>query len=110
MLFTVNIATETAATHGGAPRALLSNSEPKRTIKIRLLLADDHPVVRLGVKAYFANHERVEVVGEAVDGRDVLAKARELKPDVVFMDTYMPRMTGWRRRGCWASNCRRRGC
>ncbi len=65
-----------------------------KTIKIRLLLADDHPVVRMGVKAFFANHERVEVVGEAVDGRDALAKARELKPDVVFMDTYMPRMTG----------------
>jgi two-component system nitrate/nitrite response regulator NarL len=66
----------------------------KKTIKIRLLLADDHPVVRMGVKAYFANHERVEIVGEAVDGRDALAKARELKPDVVFMDTYMPRLTG----------------
>ncbi len=71
-----------------------ANGDPKRTMKIRLLLADDHPVVRLGVKAYFANHDRVEVVGEAVDGRDALAKARELKPDVVFMDTYMPRMTG----------------
>ena len=68
--------------------------EKKRTVKIRLLLADDHPVVRLGMRSFFEDDADVEVVGEAVDGRDALAKARELKPDIVFMDTYMPRMTG----------------
>ncbi len=67
---------------------------PKKKVKIRLLLADDHPVVRLGVRSYFENSDRVEIVGEAVDGRDALSKARELNPDVVFMDTYMPRLTG----------------
>jgi two-component system nitrate/nitrite response regulator NarL len=89
----VNIATERHPLCA-APASAQATTSIKKTIKIRLLLADDHPVVRMGVKAYFANHERVEIVGEAVDGRDVLAKARELKPDVVFMDTYMPRLTG----------------
>jgi two-component system nitrate/nitrite response regulator NarL len=66
----------------------------KKTRKIRLLLADDHPVVRMGVRAFLASNDRVEIVGEAADGREALTKAIELKPDVVFMDTYMPRMTG----------------
>ena len=62
--------------------------------KIRLLVADDHPVVRAGIRSYLANNERVEIVGEASDGREAITKARELHPDVVFMDTYMPRMNG----------------
>lgn len=89
----VTIGTEHTA-HKAGPVATPKPGGQKKAGKIRLLLADDHPVVRLGVRAYFANHERVEIVGEAVDGRDVLAKARELNPDVVFMDTYMPRLTG----------------
>jgi two-component system, NarL family, nitrate/nitrite response regulator NarL len=71
-----------------------ATAEPPRSAKIRLLLVDDHPVVRMGVRSIFANHARVEIVGEAVDGRQAVAMARELRPDVVFMDTYMPRMTG----------------
>jgi two-component system nitrate/nitrite response regulator NarL len=93
MLSSVNIATERPADQA-ATAATSPASAPHKKARIRLLLADDHPVVRLGVRSYFANHDRVEIVGEAVDGRDVLAKARELKPDVVFMDTFMPRMTG----------------
>ena len=93
MLLHVNIAIERtanqAATTPSAPAPAL-----KKKTRIRLLLADDHPVVRLGVRSYLANNDRVEIVGEAVDGHDALTKARELKPDVVFMDTYMPRMTG----------------
>jgi len=93
MLEHVNMAIERPAMTS-APAAFQSPVAPRKKTKIRLLLADDHPVVRLGVRSFFANHERVEIVGEAVDGRDALAKARELNPDVVFMDTYMPRMTG----------------
>jgi two-component system, NarL family, nitrate/nitrite response regulator NarL len=62
--------------------------------KIRVLVADDHPVVRMGMRSYLSCHEGVEVVGEAANAREVLTKARELHPDVVFMDTYMPGMTG----------------
>jgi two-component system nitrate/nitrite response regulator NarL len=63
-------------------------------IKIRLLLADDHPVVRAGLRSYLSANGRVEIVGEACDGWEALAKAHELQPDIVFMDTYMPRMSG----------------
>jgi DNA-binding NarL/FixJ family response regulator len=62
--------------------------------KIRLLLADDHPVVRAGIRSYLANNQHMEIVGEAADGNEALSKVRELHPDVVFMDTYMPRMSG----------------
>jgi two-component system nitrate/nitrite response regulator NarL len=62
--------------------------------KIRVLVADDHPVVRMGMRSYLSSHEEVEVVGEAGTAREVLTKTRELNPDVVFMDTYMPGMTG----------------
>ena len=62
--------------------------------KIRLLVADDHPVVRAGIRSLLSNNDRVEIVGEACDGREAVSKARELHPDIVFMDTYMPRMNG----------------
>jgi two-component system nitrate/nitrite response regulator NarL len=62
--------------------------------KIKLLTADDHPIVRAGIRAFLAGAERIEIVGEAADGREALALTRELQPDVVFMDIYMPRMNG----------------
>ncbi len=62
--------------------------------KIRLLLVDDHPVVRLGIRAYLHGTGRVEVVGEAGDGQEAVSLALKLHPDVVFMDTFMPRMNG----------------
>jgi two-component system nitrate/nitrite response regulator NarL len=63
-------------------------------IKIRVLLADDHPVVRAGIRSFLSSNDNMEIVGEAEDGREAVSKARELQPDVVFMDTYMPRMNG----------------
>ena len=62
--------------------------------KIRLLIVDDHPVVRKGIWGCLAKNERVEVVGEASDGDEALAKTRELAPDVVLMDISMPKMNG----------------
>jgi DNA-binding NarL/FixJ family response regulator len=61
---------------------------------IRLLIVDDHPVVRDGLRGMFAGDDRFEVVGEAGDGREALAVARSVKPDVVLMDLRMPGMDG----------------
>ena len=61
---------------------------------IRLLIVDDHPIVRHGICMCLAHHKRIQVVGEAGDGREALTRTRELKPDVVLMDIDMPQMNG----------------
>ena len=62
--------------------------------RIKLLVVDDHPVVRRGITMCLARHEQFEIVGEAVDGRDALRQARELQPDIALMDIDMPQMSG----------------
>src|SRR5689334_17936419 len=62
--------------------------------RIKLLLVDDHPVVRQGISSCLAREQRVTVVGEAANGLEALVKARELLPDVVLMDIEMPHMNG----------------
>jgi DNA-binding NarL/FixJ family response regulator len=62
--------------------------------RIRILIADDHPVVRAGVAGMLASQPDFEVVGEAVDGEEALERARRLKPDVVLMDLRMPVVDG----------------
>ena len=61
---------------------------------IRLLLADDHPVVRKGLCLCLAQHPHLQVVAEAADGKDALRKVRDLQPDVVLMDLDMPNLNG----------------
>ncbi|AER20840.1 TPA: response regulator transcription factor [Streptococcus suis] len=61
---------------------------------IRVMLVDDHEMVRLGLKSYLNLQPDVEVVAEASDGEEGLAKALEVKPDVIVMDLVMPKMTG----------------
>lgn len=61
---------------------------------LRVLLADDHPVYRLGLRALLASLDGFEVVGEAATGAEAVARARELQPDVVVMDLHMPEMNG----------------
>jgi two-component system, NarL family, response regulator LiaR len=61
---------------------------------IRILLVDDHTVVRKGLRTFLSYDPDLEVVGEAADGAQALSKARELTPDVVLMDLLMPGMDG----------------
>ncbi|HHR85002.1 MAG TPA: response regulator transcription factor [Candidatus Acetothermia bacterium] len=61
---------------------------------IRILIADDHPVVRKGIKALLSTEPGLEVIGEAADGEQAVTKARTLKPDVILMDLSMPRKDG----------------
>lgn len=61
---------------------------------IGLLIVDDHPVVRDGLRGMFAGDERFRVLGEAADGREALAVAAAVQPDVVLMDLRMPGMDG----------------
>jgi two-component system response regulator NreC len=62
--------------------------------RIRVLLVDDHAVLRDGLRLYLSMQPDIEVVGEAADGDEALAKVEALKPEVVLMDVAMPRLNG----------------
>lgn len=62
--------------------------------KVRVLLVDDHGVVRQGMKLYLATDSSIEVVGEAKNGQEALTQVEKLEPDVVIMDLLMPVMDG----------------
>ncbi len=62
--------------------------------KIKLVLADDHAVVRSGLKMLLQAQPDMEIVGEAASGMEALAQARRLRPDVILMDIQMPGMNG----------------
>lgn len=61
---------------------------------MRVLIVDDHEVVRRGVRSLLASQTDLDICGEAVDGRDAIAKALELRPDVITMDISMPNLNG----------------
>ena len=65
-----------------------------RDLPVRLLIVDDHPVVRDGLRGMFEGEEGFEVVAEATNGADAISKARAHDPDVVLMDLRMPEMDG----------------
>ncbi|MGW0085601.1 response regulator [Streptomyces sp. NPDC003393] len=62
--------------------------------RIKVLVVDDHQVVRRGLRTFLEVQEDIEVVGEAADGAEGVARAEELRPDVVLMDVKMPVMDG----------------
>ncbi|HEX5147808.1 MAG TPA: response regulator transcription factor, partial [Candidatus Limnocylindrales bacterium] len=62
--------------------------------RIRVLIVDDHAVVRKGLRVFFDLQADIEVVGEAADGSEGVAMARRLEPDVILMDLLMPNMDG----------------
>jgi len=68
--------------------------ETERESHIRVLLVDDHAVVRAGLRLFLVDQADLEVVGEADDGASAVARAQELVPDVVLMDLRMPRLDG----------------
>ncbi|MCW4457158.1 response regulator transcription factor [Microbacterium sp. MPKO10] len=61
---------------------------------IRVLVADDHPIVRSGIVGLLANADGIEVVGEAATGAEAIARTRALHPDLVLMDLRMPELDG----------------
>jgi len=61
---------------------------------IRVLIVDDHTIVRKGIRALLAEIADLEVVGEAADGQEAIVQADRLRPDVILMDLAMPRMDG----------------
>lgn len=62
--------------------------------RIKILIADDHPVVRKGVSQSLARQSNFEIVGEAVDGRDAVRLAYSLRPEVIVVDIDMPNLNG----------------
>ena len=72
---------------------------------MRILIADDHELVRRGVRSLIASRSGWEVCGEAVDGLDAVEKARSLKPEVVILDVSMPRLSGLEAASLIKSEC-----
>jgi DNA-binding NarL/FixJ family response regulator len=69
-------------------------SEAGNLMAVRILLVDDHPIVRQGLRTLLEGRSGWEVVGEASDGLEALEKINTLQPDVVVLDVTMPRMNG----------------
>ena len=79
---------------GGGPERMRQNNPLADKLRIRILLVDDHALVRNGLSSVLRYHTELQVVGEAADGQEAVALAVALKPDVVVMDVNMPRMDG----------------
>ena len=67
----------------------------EKTGKIKVLVVDDHTIIREGITLLLKAQEDIEVLGEAVDGAEAVEKVRQLHPDIVLMDLSMPKMSGF---------------
>ena len=61
---------------------------------MRVLIVDDHELLRRGIRSLLSGEPNCEICGEAVDGRDAVEKASQWKPDVIIMDVSMPKLNG----------------
>ena len=77
-----------------APTNDIPESQEKKRTTVRIVIADDHPIVRDGLKKLLLLEDDFEVVGEAGDGREVISKVQELDPDVLLLDLRMPNLDG----------------
>jgi two-component system, NarL family, nitrate/nitrite response regulator NarL len=77
-----------------APINESSEGNERKKATIRIIIADDHPIVRDGLKKLLLLEDDFEVVGEAGDGREVLDRVQELDPDVLLLDLRMPNLDG----------------
>ena len=75
-------------------RALRTSPQPLHDRRLRILIADDHPVIRKTVRQILDSHPRFEVCGEAHDGAEAIDEAQRLKPDVVVLNITMPILDG----------------
>jgi two-component system response regulator NreC len=79
---------------------------PARTRKIRVMIADDHAILRAGLRMLVNAQADMEVVAEAADGEKAVQTAREAKPDVALLDLTMPRVGGMKALAGMARDCR----
>ncbi len=88
-------ATEYAAAEGaGIQPGLDSGATTRSDARRRILIADDHEVMRRGVRGLLESHSEWAVCGEAFEGKEAVVKSRELRPDLIIMDINMPGLTG----------------
>jgi DNA-binding NarL/FixJ family response regulator len=84
----------TAKAEKNSPSASPSSPPSPAPANIRIVVADDHPVVRFGVRNMLMSEPGFEVVGEAEDGDDAITQTLELEPDILLLDLLMPRLPG----------------
>ncbi len=84
----------TAKAEKNSPAASPSSPPSPALAAIRIVVADDHPVVRFGVRNMLTSEPGFEVVGEAEDGDDAITQTLELEPDILLLDLLMPRLPG----------------
>ena len=77
-----------------SPRPAPSRPAKTASPAIRILLADDHPVIRIGVRNMLQSEQGLEVVGECSDGDEAITQTLELEPDILLLDVQMPRLPG----------------